>query len=73
MSQSRAKREVPEAHVPEAHEGPHYANASSKPLLGPDAQAESELTQRVVWKLFFVLILCVIAMSVVLGLVWRHT
>jgi hypothetical protein len=58
--------------VPDAHEGKHYANPSSKALLGPVAKSDRELTQRVVWKLFFVLILCVIAMIVVLSFVSGH-
>jgi hypothetical protein len=34
--------------------------------------ADREGTQRMIWKLFFVLILCVVAMVLVLGLVTRH-
>jgi hypothetical protein len=58
--------------VPRAHEGAHYANPSSKPLEAPLGPTEREGTQRMVWKLFFVVMLCVVAMVAVLGLVARH-
>jgi hypothetical protein len=57
--------------APPAHEGVHYPNPSSKSLEAPAPKAEREGTQRLVWPLFFVLLLCVLAMSVVLGLVTR--
>jgi hypothetical protein len=62
----------PPTDAPRAHEGAHYANPSSKPLRGPVSTADREGTQRMIWKLFFVLILCVVAMVLVLGLVTRH-
>ncbi len=73
MSQSMPDPTTPASEVPHAHEGKHYANPSSKPLLGPVAKTDRELTQRVVWKLFFVLILCVVAMTVVLSIVSRQS
>ena len=54
------------------HEGVHYDNPTSKPLQAPVGKAEQEGTQRFVWKLIFILILCVVAMVVVLGLISRH-
>jgi hypothetical protein len=62
----------PPTDAPPAHEGAHYANPSSRPLRGPLSPTDREGTQRVVWKVFFVLILCVVAMVLVLGLVTRH-
>jgi hypothetical protein len=70
MADVRAQQ--PAAEVPQAHEGPHYRNPSSKPLQGPVAVTERTGTQRVVWKVFFVLILAVIAIGVVLGVVLRQ-
>jgi hypothetical protein len=58
--------------VRQPHEGVHYDNPTSKPLQAPLGKAEQERTQRFVWKLFFILISCVIALGVVLGLVTRH-
>jgi hypothetical protein len=60
------------AAVPPAHEGAHYQNPSSKSLEGPVARTDRADTQRLVWKVFFALILCVVAMGVVLGLVFRQ-
>jgi hypothetical protein len=58
--------------VPQPHEGVRYANPSSKQLDVPVDQVDRDGTQRVVWRLFFVLVLCFVAMGVVLGLVTRH-
>jgi len=55
--------------VPPPHEGAHYANPSSEPLESPVAKFDQEGTQRVVWKLFFVLMLCVVAIGTVFGLI----
>jgi hypothetical protein len=55
--------------APRAHEGAHYPNPSSKPLLGPLRQVDQDSTQRLIWPLFFVLILCVVAIGIVLGLI----
>jgi hypothetical protein len=57
--------------VPAAHEGAHYANPSSKPLERP-GKTDRDGVQRLTWSLFFVLILCVVAGGLVLGLVQRH-
>ena len=62
----------PPTEAPRPHEGVHYDNPSSKPLEGPVAKADQDGTQRFVWKLFFILILCVLAMGAALGLVTRH-
>lgn len=61
----------PGSEVPQAHEGARYSNPSSKPLEGPVAKIDREDIQRVAWKLFFILILCGLAMAIVLGLVSR--
>lgn len=63
---------APATEVPPPHEGVHYANPSSKPLKVPASPSEREGTQRLVWKVFFVLVLCVFAMVMVMGLVARH-
>jgi hypothetical protein len=70
MANASAKSAASE--VPPAHEGANYPNPSSKPLEGPVAATDRADTQRLVWKVFFVLILCVVAMGVVLGLVFRQ-
>jgi hypothetical protein len=69
MADARAEQAPSEA--PRAHEGPHYANASSKPLQGPVAVSERTGTQRWIWNVFFVGLLLVVATGVVLGLVFR--
>jgi len=56
------------AQAPRAHEGKHYANPSSKPLLGPLGKNYRDTTQRLVWPVFFGLILCVVTIGIVLGL-----
>jgi hypothetical protein len=53
--------------APPAHEGVHYQNPASKPIDGPMATSDRDGVQRVVWPLFFVLILCLVAIGVVLG------
>lgn len=55
--------------APHAHEGVHYDNPSTKPLRGRVARADRDGVQRVVWALFFVLILGAIATGVVLSVV----
>jgi len=50
----------------------HYANPSSKPLDGPVSKADRDGTQRLVWKLFFVLVLCGVALGIALGLSLRQ-
>jgi hypothetical protein len=56
------------AHAPRAHEGKHYDNPSSKPLLGPLRKGDRDKTQRFIWPVFFGLILCVVTIGIVLGL-----
>ena len=58
--------------VPRAHEGAHYANPTSKQVEVPVSKADQTGTQRVVWRLFFVLVLCVVVLVVAMGLVTRH-
>jgi hypothetical protein len=55
--------------APPSHEGAHYENPVSKPIVGPHGLADHDAVQRVVWPLFLVLILCVVAMGVVLGMI----
>jgi hypothetical protein len=55
-----------------AHDGARYANPTSKPLEGSVGKGDRDGTQQLVWRLFFVLILCVVAMGIVLGLVFRQ-
>jgi hypothetical protein len=62
----------PPTDAPHPHEGVRYPNPSSKPLEGPVGQADRETTQRLVWKLFFVLMLCTFAMVIVIGLISRR-
>ena len=50
-----------------AHDGAHYANPVSKPIVSPGRKADREGVQRLVWALFFILMLCVVATGVVLG------
>lgn len=58
--------------APRPHEGPHYANPSSKPIRGPFGAADRDDVQWFIWNLFFVLVLFVFALGVVLSLVTRH-
>jgi hypothetical protein len=53
--------------APPAHEGAHYDNPASKPIVSPARKGDREGVQRLVWALFFVLILGVVATGVVLG------
>lgn len=69
MADARAQQSA--ADVPQAHEGAHYPNPSSKPLRGPVAVTERTPIQRLVWRVFFVVILGVVALGVVLGLIFR--
>lgn len=55
--------------VPPAHRGKHYANPSSKPLTGPPPLDERDGVQRLVWRLFFGLVVAVVLAAVVLSLV----
>jgi hypothetical protein len=55
--------------APPAHEGAHYEHPASKPIVGPRGPADRDGVQRIVWPLFLVLILCVVAMGVVLGMI----
>ena len=59
------------ADVPPAHEGEHHTNPSSKALEAPVSKTDRDGVQRLTWTLFFVLILCVVAIGLVLGLVQR--
>ena len=54
--------------VPAAHEGPHFDNAVSKRPDGPVGTADRESTQRLVWVLFFILILGGVVTGAALGL-----
>jgi hypothetical protein len=55
--------------APPAHDGVHYENPSSKQIDGPVSSAQRDSVQRVVWALFFIIILCVVAMGMVLGII----
>lgn len=55
--------------VPSAHQGVHHNNPSSKSLRGPAPPNERDGVQRVVWRLFFVLVLAVGIAAVVLSIV----
>lgn len=46
----------------------HYANPSSKPLTGPPPADERDGVQRLVWRLFFVLVLVIGVAGVVLSI-----
>ena len=54
--------------APRARKGPHYANPTSKPIVGPLSTADREDLQRLTWKLFFILVLCVFAVGVGLSM-----
>ena len=58
--------------APPSHAGPHYANATSKPQEGSGPPLERERTQRLLWPVPFILLLCVIAMGFVLSLLSHH-
>jgi hypothetical protein len=55
--------------APPAHEGAHYENPASTPLRGHAGQTDREGVQRVVWALLFIVVSCVFAMAIVLGIV----
>lgn len=59
------------SNVPSAQQGVHYTNPSSKPLRGPVPPEDRDGVQRLVWRLFFVLVLAVgvagLVLSVVVG------
>lgn len=57
--------------APQAHDGPHYANPSSKPVRGPVSPADRADVQRFTWKLLFILLLGVLALGAVLTVVTR--
>jgi len=54
--------------VPAAHEGPHFDNAVSKRPEGPVGKTDQEGIQRLVWVLFFILILGGVVTGAALGL-----
>ncbi len=54
--------------APQAHTGAHYDNPSTKPLRRP-GHADRDGVQRVVWALFFVLILGAIATGLLLAVI----
>jgi hypothetical protein len=54
--------------APPAHEGAHYDNPHSKPLRHA-SPSDREGVQRVVWALLFIVVSCVFAMAIVLGIV----
>ena len=56
------------AEVPEAHDGAHYDNPTSKPVLGPVGLADKTSTQRVAWALLFMVMAGVLGAGFVLGL-----
>jgi hypothetical protein len=58
--------------APLSQAGPHYANALSKPQKGSDIKLDRERTQRLLWPLPFIVLLCVVAMGFVLSLLSRH-
>ncbi|RYZ07350.1 MAG: hypothetical protein EOO73_11880 [Myxococcales bacterium] len=59
---------VSETDAPPAQPGEHYASPGSKPLLGPTPAADRGSVQRVVWPLFFFVLLGVIALVMALSL-----
>jgi len=63
-----ATRTTAPTKAPHAQDGPHYANASSKPLRGTGA-ADRGVVQRVTWKAFLIVLLCVLALIAVLSTV----
>jgi hypothetical protein len=56
------------AEVPKAHDGAHYDNPTSKPVLGPVSVADKTSTQRITWVLLFTVMAGVIGAGFVLGL-----
>lgn len=68
MAEARAIPSV----VPSAQPGVHHTNPSSKPLRGPAPPEDRDGVQRLVWRLFFVLVLAVGVAGVVLSIVNSH-
>jgi hypothetical protein len=58
--------------APPSQAGPHYANALTKPLKGSDIKLDRDRTQRLLWPVPFLLLLCVVAMGFVLSLLSRN-
>lgn len=56
------------AEVPKAHDGAHYDNPTSKPVLGPVGVTDKTSTQRLTWVLLFVVMAGVVGAGFVLGL-----
>ena len=56
-----------ETDAPAAQPGAHYANPETKPLLGPTPAADRSSVQRVVWPLFFVVVLGGIALAIAMS------
>jgi hypothetical protein len=54
--------------LPPAHEGVHHDNPSSKPLRAPVPPDERDGVQRLVWRLFFFLVLAVALAAVLLSI-----
>jgi hypothetical protein len=57
-----------ELDAPPAQPGEHYANPDTKPLLGPTPATDRSAVQRVIWPLFFVVLIGAIALAVALSL-----
>lgn len=57
-----------ETDAPPAQAGEHYVNPGSKPLLGPTPVADRGSVQRVVWPLFFLVLLGGIVLAIALNL-----
>lgn len=60
---------TPETDAPPAHPGAHYDNPGSKPLLGPTPVTDRGSVQRVVWPLFFLILLSGIALLIAVNLI----
>jgi hypothetical protein len=58
-----------ETEAPPAQPGEHYANPNSKPLLGPIPATDRGAVQRVVWPLFFLVLIGAIALALGLSLI----
>lgn len=56
-----------ETDAPPAQPGAHYDNPGTKPVLGPIPATDRGSVQRVVWTLFFVVLLATIAIAIALG------
>lgn len=57
-----------ETDAPPAQPGEHYANPDTKPLLGPAPVSDRSSVQRVVWPLFFFVLIGAIGLAVALSL-----